>query len=178
MLKKLFVLFIAFAPLAAVAQDGKMAYLNSQEIFNAMPELSDIEKQLSAKNEEIQKNGQALVEAFQTKLKEIQDCETAIAAASGEEKKKKETEKGILETELKSRQERIQSYSESGQKEMDELRMKLLQPVYQKIQNAIQNVGDEQKFAYIFDLSANSIVYKSTTAVDATPLVKAKLNLK
>jgi len=62
MLKKLLIFFIALAPLAAVAQDVKIAYLNAQEIFSAMPELAGIEKQLTTKQEEISKNGQALVE--------------------------------------------------------------------------------------------------------------------
>ena len=47
MLKKLLIFFIALAPIAAVAQDVKIAYINAQEVFAAMPELSNIETQLS-----------------------------------------------------------------------------------------------------------------------------------
>jgi len=64
MLKKLFIFFIALAPIAAMAQDLKLAYINAQEIFSAMPELSGIETQLTTKQEEISKNGQALVDEF------------------------------------------------------------------------------------------------------------------
>ena len=55
MLKKLLIVCIALAPLAAVAQDVKIGYINTQEIFASMPELSSIETQLSNKQEEISK---------------------------------------------------------------------------------------------------------------------------
>ncbi|MDR1742278.1 MAG: OmpH family outer membrane protein [Dysgonamonadaceae bacterium] len=168
MLKKLFILLIALAPLAAIAQDGKVAYLNSQEIFNAMPELADIEKQLTTKQEEISKTGQAIIDEFNKKNEEF---EKVAATAS-------ETVKQDQQKQLAQLQERYQSFLQYSQKEMEELRMKLLQPVYQKIQTAIKTVGDEQKFSYILDLASQSIVYYSPTAVDATPLVKTKLNLK
>lgn len=61
------IIIIALAPLAAVAQDVKIAYLNAQEIFSAMPELPGIETKLTTKQEEINKNGQALVDEFNKK---------------------------------------------------------------------------------------------------------------
>lgn len=168
MLKKFFILLIAFAPLAAIAQDGKVAHLNSQEIFSAMPELSDIEKQLTTKQEEITKNQQALNEEFSKKLEEF---EKSAATAS-------ETVKQDQQKQLTQLQERFQLFQQNSQKEFEALRTKLLEPVYQKIQNAIKTVGDEQKFSYILDLASNTVVYFSPTSVDATPLVKTKLNLK
>ena len=45
MLKKLIILMFAIAPLALVAQETKIAYINSQEIFAMMPELGAIETQ-------------------------------------------------------------------------------------------------------------------------------------
>ena len=79
MLKKLLIFFIALAPIAAVAQDVKIAYINAQEVFAAMPELNSIEKQLSEKQEQINKNGQALIEEFNKKSEEF---EAGAASAS------------------------------------------------------------------------------------------------
>jgi len=61
---------------------------------------------------------------------------------------------------------------------MEELRQKLLAPVQQKIVNAIKSVGDEKGYTYVFDLAAGNLVYVSTTAEDATPLVKTKLGIQ
>ena len=83
MLKKLFIILIAFAPLAVMAQDAKIAYLNSQEIFNAMPELADIEKQITTKREEVSKNGQALVEEFNKKAEEFEKIQATEPAQAG-----------------------------------------------------------------------------------------------
>lgn len=168
MLKKLFIILIAFAPLAVMAQDAKIAYLNSQEIFNAMPELADIEKQITTKREDVSKNGQALVEEFNKKAEEFEKIQATAT----------ETVKQDQQKQLASLQERYQLFLQNSQKELEEMQMKLLQPVYQKIQTAIKAVGDEQKFAYILDLASQALVYQSPTATDATPLVKAKLNLK
>jgi outer membrane protein len=69
-------------------------------------------------------------------------------------------------------------FVQNSQREMEELRQKLLAPIQQKIANAIKAVGDEKGYTYIFDLAAGNLVYVSTTAEDATPLVKSKLGIK
>ncbi|HAC73001.1 MAG TPA: hypothetical protein DCF46_05295, partial [Porphyromonadaceae bacterium] len=61
MTKKLIILLLAIAPIAAFAQNAKLAHINTSELFNQMPEIPGIETQLNTKQEEISKNGQALV---------------------------------------------------------------------------------------------------------------------
>ena len=51
-------------------------------------------------------------------------------------------------------------------------------PIQEKVMSAIKSVGDENGFSYIFDLASPSIVYTGKDAIDITPLVKQKLNLK
>ena len=87
MFKKLLILFIALAPIAAVAQNVKIAYLNAQEIFGAMPELAGIETQLSAKQEEISKNGQALVDEFNKKSEEFNKAPATSEAIQQDQQK-------------------------------------------------------------------------------------------
>ena len=77
MLKKLIILLLAIAPLALIAQESKIAYINSQELFGMMPELSAIETQLNTKQEQIKKNATALEAEYNTKMEEFQkstDC--------------------------------------------------------------------------------------------------------
>ncbi len=129
MTKKLIILLLAIAPIAAVAQNAKLAH---------------------KKAEEFQK----------------------LAATSSE------TVKADHQKQLDSIQERYQMFLQNSQKEMEELRQKLLAPVQQKIVNAIKSVGDEKGYTYVFDLAAGNLVYVSTTAEDATPLVKTKLGIQ
>ena len=168
MTKKLIILLLAVAPVAAFAQNAKLAHINTSEIFNQMPEIPDIEKQLSTKQEEISKNGQALVDEFNKKAEEFQK----LAATSSE------TVKADQQKQLDQINERYQMFLQNSQKEMEELRQKLLAPVQQKIVTAIKAVGEEKGYTYIFDLAAGNPVYFSTTAEDATPLVKTRLGIK
>lgn len=169
MLKKLLICMIALAPLAAVAQDAKIAYLNAQEIFSAMPELSGIETQLNNKQEEISKNGQALVDEFNKKAEEFDKNKATSEAVMQDQQKQ-----------LAAIQERYQTYLQNSQQEMQQLQQKLLEPVNKKIADAIKSVGDEKNYTYIFDVSTmqSPIVYVSPSAVNITPLVKTKLGLK
>ncbi len=169
MLKKLLIFFIALAPLAAVAQDVKIAYLNAQEIFSAMPELAGIEKQLTTKQEEISKNGQALVDEFNKKTEEF-----------GKAPSTSETVQQDQQKQLAQIQERYQIYLQNSQQEMQQLQQQLIEPVNKKIAEAIKAVGDENKYTFVFDVSTmqSPIVYVSPTAVNITPQVKTKLGLK
>lgn len=168
MLKKLLIFFIALAPLAAVAQDAKIAYLNAQEVFSAMPELAGIETQLGTKQEEISKNGQALIEEYNKKVDEFEKAAATSEAVQQDQQKQ-----------LAQIQERYQVYLQNSQQEMQQLQQKLLEPVNKKIADAIKAVGDENSYTFVFDVSTmqSPIVYVSPTAVNITPLVKTKLGL-
>ena len=168
MLKKLLIVCIALAPLAAVAQDVKIAYINTQEIFTAMPELSGIETQLSTKQEEINKNGQALIDEFNKKLEEFENNPAASEALQQDQQKQ-----------LAQFQERFQVYQQNSQQELNQLQQQLLEPINKKIADAIKVVGDENSYTFVFDVATmqSPIVYVSPTATDITALVKTKLGL-
>ena len=100
MAKKLIILLIAIAPIAAFAQN-KLAHLNSQEIFNAMPELGNIEKELAKKQEEITKNGQALESEYTKKAEEFQKISSTAS----------ETQKADLQKQLEQINERYQLFA-------------------------------------------------------------------
>lgn len=169
MLKKLLIFFIALAPIAAVAQDVKIAYINAQEVFSAMPELSNIETQLSQKQEQINKNGQALIDEFNKKAEEF---ETSSANSS-------ETVIQDQQKQLQSIQERYQLFLQNSQQEMNQLQQQLLEPLNQKIADAIKIVGDTNNYTYVFDVSTmqSPIVYVNPSATNITQDVKTQLGL-
>ena len=53
-----------------------------------------------------------------------------------------------------------------------------LQDDYVKMQNAIQAVGAEGGYTFIFDQAAGAIIYTGTNAEDVSAKVKAKLGIK
>ena len=169
MLKKLLIFFIALAPIAAVAQDVKIAYINAQEVFAAMPELSNIETQLSQKQEQINKNGQALIDEFNKKAEEFE----ATSANSSE------TVIQDQQKQLQSIQERYQLFLQNSQQEMNQLQQQLLEPLNQKIADAIKSVGDTNNYTYVCDVSTmqSPIVYVNPSATNITQDVKTQLGL-
>lgn len=169
MTKKLFVLLLAIAPFVAFAQNNTVAYVNAAEVFSLMPEISDIENQLSKKQEEITQSGQALEEEFNKKAEEFQKTfETASESTKADQQKQ-----------LEQIRERYEIFQQNSYREMQELRQKLLDPIQEKISKAIKQVGDEKGYAYIFDISTQQspIVYINDASVDATSEVKAKLGI-
>lgn len=169
MTKKLIVLLLAIAPLVAFAQSSKIAYVNAGEIFNVMPEINDIENQLSKKQEEITKSGQALEDEFNRKVEEFQKTfETASESTKADQQKQ-----------LEQIKERYEMFQQNSYKEMQELQQKLLSPVQEKIAKAIKEVGDEKGYAYILDVSTQNspIVYINDATEDATSFVKTKLGI-
>ncbi len=164
MLKKLLIACIALAPMAVMAQNLKIGYINPQEVFAAMPELSDIETKLSDKQEEINKNGQALIDEYNKKLEEFENNPATSEALKQDQLKQ-----------LTQLQERFQVYQQNSQQELARLQQELLEPVNKKIQDAIQAVGAENNFTYILDAAA--IMYVSPTAENITQLVKTRLGI-
>lgn len=170
MTKKLIVLLLAIAPFVAFAQTSKIAYVNAGEIFNIMPEIDEVENQLSKKQEEITKSGQALEAEFNKKAEEFQKTlDTASESTKADQQKQ-----------LEQIQERYQMFQQNSYKEMQELQQKLLAPLQEKISKAIKEVGDEKGYAYIIDISTQNspIVYINDASEDATSLVKTKLGIK
>lgn len=167
MLKKLIILFFAIAPIALIAQENKIAYINSQEIFGQMPELSEVESQLNNKQEQIRKNASALETEYNNKMEEFKKSDAEITEALLMDRQKQ----------IQQIEERYQAFMENSQKEAQELQQKLLAPIQDKLQKAIKAVGEEKGFIYILDLASGSVAYHSPTAVDANPLVKAKLGI-
>ena len=133
-MKKLIVLLLMILPLGAIAQEVKIAFVKTQEVFMAMPEVSGMEKQMADLNEK-----------YRVELKQMQD-------------------------------EYQKKYSDFvAQQDSLTENIKLLQPIQQKLHEAIQKVGEEKGYTYIIDPAA--LLYTGTNAVDATPFVRTKLGL-
>lgn len=165
MLKKLFILLFVIAPLGAFAQE-KIAYINTDQVFAMMPELKDVETKLSAKQQEITTQMQAIRNEYDKKVEELQNSD-------------EKTEQSVLialQGDIQKIQERFQTYTENSEKEFGELRQQLLAPLQEKFQGALKAVGEEQSYTYIIE--AGAARYISPKALDAGPFVKTKLGIK
>ena len=80
-----------------------------------------------------------------------------------------------LQTQLEQEAE-LGKFEQQMQKDVLEKRQSKLQPVIDKVNNAIKMVATENQFNYIFDSSAGILLY-AQESMDVTSLVKTKLGI-
>lgn len=164
MVRKLLIILLFAAPLCLIAQE-KYAYVSSQDVLNKMPELGDMEKKIVAKREAMQKNAEAIEAEYKQKLQVYQSDTVNVTQSIMQSRYQ----------ELQQIEERFKAFMENSDNELKKEQESLFLPIQQKLQKAIKDVGDENRFTYIFD--ANMLVYKNAKMTDATKMVKAKLGI-
>ena len=171
-MKKLVKLFFAVVLTVGVsmgvkAQSLKIGHVDSGAIMEIMPERTKIEQDIQAYAAELQAELQAMYAEYQNK---IQDYQANQATLSNLIRQSKEKEIVDLET-------RISEFQASADMAMQNKQLELLNPLIEKVQNAVNAVGKEKGFTYIFDKAAGAVVFIGDNAVDITADVKAKLGL-
>ena len=166
MLKKTVILMLCALPMFAMAQD-KFGHVNSQEILMAMPEFKTIQLTLDTLQTQWENEMVKMREEYLTKIQEFQDKQATMP----------ESIKQARQSEIADLEQRIATFQQTASADLQQRHQELLTPVIEKIRKAIEEVGAENGFTYIFDLSAQSIIYQSPKSNDVTPLVKKKLGI-
>lgn len=166
---KKIMLFAVCAMLAITASAQKFGNINMGEVFESMPERAQIQKEmedLQAKYEtELSKMGDEYQKKVSDYVAEQDKLEKNIAEARAQE--------------IDQLQQRIQNFREMAAKDLQTQQQSKVAPIIDKINKAIQAVGEKEGFTYIFDLSANNILYFSPSqCVDVLPLVKKELGIQ
>ncbi len=168
MIKKLLIAALVALPMLANAQ--KFGYVNSQEIFNLMPEKATAENTLKAAAEKYDAELKNLQDKFQKDLADFQALEKDANTPAGI----KERRQG----ELEELYQKIQNFQQTASQDLQRQQEQLISPVSQKLQQAIQAVGAEGGYTFVFDLSVPAVVYQGNGAEDISAKVKAKLGIK
>ena len=164
-MKKLIVLLLMILPLGAIAQEVKIAFVKTQEVFMAMPEVSGMEKQMADLNETYRVALMQMQDEYQKKYSDFVAQQDSLT----------ENIKLRRMQEIQDIQERMDNFVQVAQQDVQKKQQELLQPIQQKLHEAIQKVGEEKGYTYIIDPAA--LLYTGTNAVDATPFVRTKLGL-
>lgn len=156
-----------FVSYGANAQSLKIGHVDSASIMEIMPERAKVEQDLQAYAAELQSELQAMAAEYQTK---VQDYQANQATMSNLIRSSKEKEIVDLET-------RISEFQSSADLALQNKQVELITPLIEKVQNAVNAVGEEKGFTYILDKAAGAVVYIGANAVDITADVKTKLGL-
>ena len=165
MTKKLLLVLALVMPFMLSAQEIKMGYINSQEVLMLMPELNEVEKQMADFNEKNQKYLQEMQKEIEAKMAKFEQEKDNMTDAI---RKVQEEDLQLLYQRYQTAQQTI--YQEYQQQQH-------IQPLQDKLKNAIETVGKKQGLYFVFDMAAGAVIYKCDKAVDVTPAVKKELGI-
>lgn len=165
-MKKLLLMFLMCAPIAAFAQ--KFGHVNAQEIIQVMPDYTKAKTEIDA-----------LQKQYEDDLKSMQDELTKKSQAYEKEQATlPDNIKQRREQELQEMYQKIQQSYQDNQQALAKASQEKMQAITTKVIDAIKQVGQAGGYVYIMDV-AGGVPYISTTlSTDVTADVKAKLGLK
>lgn len=148
------------------AQELKFGHINIQELIVELPAKKEADQKLQAEAQILQTRMQKMSEEHENKFKEY----------LAERETMPDLIRATVEKEIQDIEQRLQNYQNMAQQTLAKKEQELYQPILEQIQKAIDAVGQEKGFIYIFDLSSQVVLYHSDNSVDCMPFVREKLN--
>lgn len=145
----------------------KFGHVNSTQLLSLMPETKNADSTLQKFGASLESQLKTMTGEYQNKISEFKSKEASMAEPIRDAKLK----------EISDLEERIQSFQESAQSSMQKKKEELYTPILKKAEEAINAVAKENKYSYIFDTGAGSLLYAQESD-DVLSLVKTKLGLK
>ena len=145
---------------AAVSAQNYMV-VDSEKVFKSLAEYNAALEQI----ESLSKSYQSAVDA---KFKEVEDTynnymsrRASLSAAS-----RQQIEQSILDLEAKATQYQESLFGTDG--ELMKKRMELIQPIQQRVFNAIERIATQYGYDLVIDISANPTILYYSSKVDFT----------
>jgi outer membrane protein len=152
---------------ASSAQDLKFGHVNVADIVLLMPEYKNISTVMEAETKKLE----AQLASMREELQKIEvDYENSYETYTPEQRTAKEGEYAAM-------QQRVQEFYSGAQQSLQTKQQELQVPVLDKLRNAIEMVGEEKGYLYIFEINSGLTLFQSEKSEDITPFVKAKLGL-
>ena len=160
------VILLITAPISVFGQQ-KFGHVNSNELLGKMPKVIEAKKQL-----------EVLGKTYEDQLKEIKaEYDKKLAAYQAGAATMSPAIKETKEKELMGLQERMQSFNQTANEDIQKKQEELLSPIVNQVKEVIKTIAKEGKYAYIFDTGTGTVLYAQESD-DITPLVKKKLGLE
>ena len=168
-MRKMILMAVAFLPLMMMAQ-ARIGVVNSQQLFDLMPEKAAAEAQLKALSDKFHAEYQLLQNEFD---KKYADYQTIAADASMPETIKERRVQELQESDKKMRE-----FERRAASDIAAQRTALTKPITDRVQEAIRTAGEQGNFDLVFDTAVTPVAYTGPATVDITPMVKALLGLQ
>jgi outer membrane protein len=164
----LFILLISTTAFAQITPQVSVAFVNTAELLEVFPEKGQATQQLLTLSENYKKELELMQNEYNKKYSDYITYQSSLT----------ENIKLRRMQELTELENRMQQFMELAQEDMENQEKALLEPLKQKISEAIRTVGIERNYTVIYDLANPGIAFVSPAAVDANPYVMQKLGVR
>lgn len=169
MKKIAFIAIIALGFLSTNTFAQKFGYLNLGNLVVQMPETTKADASLKTYQEGLIKKGEDMAKAFETSY--------TLFAKKYQEGTMTPKETQDAEAKLGKERDAIAKYEQEVYEKIAQKRSELMQPILKKIETAINAVGDEKGYTFIFDASMSNTILFAKESDDVEALVKAKMGM-
>ena len=168
MIKKILLALVVALPMCAWAQAPKFGIVDVESIIPKMTEFVEAQNKLSEASKTYETEYAKINEELQKLYTELQELD-----------KDPNTLQSIKERrmqDIQDRDKKAQQFAQTAQQDLQRQQAQLMQPIQEKVMNAIKSVGTENGFTMIFPEAVSA--YISADVQDVTALVKTKLGVK
>jgi outer membrane protein len=150
----------------------KIGYTNTDYILSLLPEAKEISAELSSYQKQLETQLQSKYQEFQDKLNDYQQ-----KASSGQMIPEVMKDK---EAELNTLRSSIEKFQKDADESIQKKQAELLQPAYDKIQEAINAVAKENGYTHVFssDAGAFPVLLYARDEDNVTDLILLKLGVE
>jgi len=145
----------------------KIGHANVVEILQSLPETDSAQKVIEKDTKDLE----LMLEEMQVEYnKLVNDYRENLDSYS-------EVIRSAKESDIVEMQNRIQTFQQNATQQLQEHGAELMQPLYDKIQSAIDIVGQREGYAYILDTSKGGIVFTGETSNEVDLLIRQELGI-
>ncbi len=145
----IFAIFTAFSVSSQAQTNAKFGYINSAKLLEKLPERKKLEQELDTYRKKLEDEIQAMVVEYTNKVQEYQNNESTMSDLIKQSK----------ESEIREMEKRIQSFRQTADVDFQNKQTELFNPLLEKAQKAIEKVGEDNGYTYIFDVSMGTLLY-------------------
>jgi len=158
---------LTFGGSAMAQKTIKLGHINSNELMQIMPGRDSAQAALEKDVTDLQAEMEAMKKEYENRVNDYLAKKDQLS----------ELIRKTKEADLQAMATRIEEFQNNAQKQLEERQETLLKPIIDRAKKAIEEVGKENGYTYIFDAGVGAVLY-SQDSDDIMPLVKKKLGLK
>ncbi len=148
---------ICLISIASFAQ--KVGHVNTVHLIDSLNEAKQASQLLKQYDASLTKTGEEMVNKYKEKFKKYQaDVKSGNLTAVQQKQ---------MESDLQIDQNALSNYRQSAQASLEKRRQELIQPILDKINKALQDIGKEENYIFIFDNSVGILYFSDSEDISA-----------